>query len=622
MYGYNGKILILNMTDHTYTVEPLNEEWAKTFIGGASLGARYLYEMMPPKTPVYAPESVLGFVTGPTNGSKALLGARCTVVHKSPVTLGWNDSSVGGNFGPSMRKAGFDAIFAVGKSEKPVYVYVNDGVVEFKDATHLWGLVTSEADAKIKEELGNDKVSTALIGPGGEHLSYMACVIVDTHRAAGRGGPGGVMGSKNLKGIVCCGTGVVEAYDEARLIEANKKCIEHGKPGGMGAGVVAQFKDTATSFEYDSCVLQADAPLKNWAGYPDEMTDDEMYALTGMYMDPLFKEGSLGCNSCYIKCGAKYKVITEKYNNPHATRPEYESLGAFGSMLLNGDPATAVMCNWYCNEYGYDTLSFGGTIAWAMECYEKGILTKEELGGIELKWGDTDAIIAITKKICEYEGIGVELNLASRGAARALDKGYECCVTASGIELPMHGARFNAGLSRIFQYDPTPGRHIKGGRGVPYGHRPPEVKYAYEGTGAEDAAGLLEWELSNCSGVCGFGNFLLAPWIAKEFIAAITGIDRTEEEWNIFAYRSFTLRHAFNLREGFRRKDFKIDGRAVGKPPLKNGPLTDITLDNEKLADNFYEYLGWDVKTAVPTKEFLEMCGGLECVINDLYPEG
>ena len=620
MYGYNGKVLIVDLTDRTYQERALDPEWVYNYIGGVTLGARFLYELMPAKTPVFAPESVIGFISGPTNGTKALLGARVSVVSKSPVNDFWNDSSCGGSFGPFLRKSGYDGVFFKGKSETPVYVLIDDGKVLFKDAAHLWGKTTNDVEDLIREEHGND-LSIMQIGTAGEHLSYMAAIINEKHRAAGRGGSGAVMGSKNLKALVCKGNAKIEVYDDAALVACNKECIAHGSKGGMGEAPVTQFKNTGTSEEYASCVMLADAPIKNWSGVPDDMTEEEMENLTGMIMDPLFKVGKAGCNSCYIKCSAVYELNKGKYNLKHAARPEYESLGSFGSMLLNGDPATAVILNHLCNEYGYDTISFGCTIAWIMDCYNNGIFSLEEMDGIDLKWGDSDAILAIAEEICEYKGIGVALNLASQGAAEKLGKGEECLVTASGIELPMHGSRFNPSLARTFQYDPTPGRHIKGGRGVPFGSSPPEVKYNFENTGEKDAAGLLEWEFINCSGVCGFGNFLLAPMIAIKMVGAITGNYYTEEQLTQFAYRSFTLRHAFNLREGYRRKDFKISGRAVGKPPLKSGPLEDITVDNEKLGDNFFGYLGWDIETALPPKEFIEQVGGLDFVIADLYPE-
>ena len=623
MYGYNGKILIADLTAKTFEIQDLNPEWAYNFIGGATLGARYLYELMPAKTPVFAPESVVGFVCGPTNGTAALLGARISVVSKSPVTNGWNDSNCGGTFAPALRKTGFDAVFVKGVSQTPVYILLDEGKPVFRDASELWGKTTSAAEQLLRAELG-DNISVAQIGPGGENKSYMAAVIVDTHRAAGRGGHGAVLGSKNFKALVCRGgDAVIKIKDEAALVEHNKECIEHGKPGGRGEKPVAQFKELGTSANYASCVMSADAPIKNWLGVPDvDITVEQALALNGANTDPKYRvsdKGS-GCSQCYIKCSADYKLNHKKYKLNHATRPEYESLGAFGCALLNGDSDTTVILNWLCNEYGYDTISFGGTIAWLMECYEKGIVTQEELDGIDLKWGDPDAIVAIAELICEYRGVGKALNLASQGAAKALGKGEECLVTAGGIELPYHGSIFNPSLARTFQYDPSPGRHIKGGRGVPFGNAPPEVKFNYENTGADDAAGLLEWELTDSCGVCGFGNFLLAPMAMAKFVNALTGFDYTPEQLTKFAYRSFTLRHAFNLREGFRRPDFKISDRAVGKPAMTAGPLQGITVDNEKLADNFYGYLGWDLETAVPPRDFIENLGGLDCVIEDLYP--
>ena len=621
LYGYNGKILIVDLTNKTLETQDLNPEWAYHFIGGATLGARYLYDMMPANTHVFAPESIVGFVSGPLNATKALLGARFTVVSKSPVTNGWNDTNCGGSFGPALRKTGYDAVFVKGISETPVYIFLDGGKPEIRDASAIWGKTTSASEDILRAELG-EKISVAQIGPGGERMSYMAAIVNDTHRVAGRGGSGAVMGSKKLKAIVCRGgTAEIPVKDAAALVDCNKECIAHGSPGGMGEGVVAQFKTLGTSAHYDSCVMMADAPIKNWAGAPEvDITYEQATALNGHITDPKYKFGSIGCSNCYIKCGAHYRVETEKYKLEHATRPEYESLGALGSMMLNSDSDTTVILNWLCNQYGYDTLSFGGTISWMMECYEKGLFTLDELDGIDLKWGDPNAIVAMAERICSYQGIGIPLNLASQGAARALGKGEECLVTAGGIELPMHGSRYNPGLARTFQYDPTPGRHIKGGRGVPFGNSPPEIKYDYEDTGKADADGLLEWELTDACGVCGFGNFLLAPWISIKMLNAITGFGYTQEQMNQFSYRSFTLRHAFNLREGFRRWDFKISDRAVGKPPLKEGPLTDVTVDNEKLADNFYGYLGWDIETAVPPRSFLEDVGGLDCVIADLYP--
>ena len=359
MDGYAGKVLIVDLTEKNYEIRELDAEWARNFIGGDALGARYLYELMPANTPVFAPESVVGFVCGPTNATKTFMGGRYSVVCKSPVTGGWNDASAGGNFGPFMRKAGFDAVFVRGISENPVYLLLDDGRVEFRDAAHLWGKTVSETDDAIKAELNDTRVSTALIGPGGEHLSSMAAVITDCHRAAARGGPGAVIGSKKLKGIVARGAQVVPVYDDAAVVAVNKEWNGHAT--GRGAVPVGKFRVTGTSSDYDSSVYMSDAGIKNWLGTPDEMTDEQIKNLTGAAMDPKYKTGKNGCNACPVQCGAIYEIKNETHTL-HGSRPEYESLGAFGSMLLNGDAETAVRCNWYCNEYGYDVLSFGGTL--------------------------------------------------------------------------------------------------------------------------------------------------------------------------------------------------------------------------------------------------------------------
>lgn len=618
MDGYIGKVLIADLTNKTFEIRELDPEWARLFYGGDALGARYLYELMPAKTPVFAPESVVGFISGPANATKAFMGGRFSVVSKSPVTNGWNDASAGGNFGPFMRKAGYDALFVKGISDKPVYILLDDGHAEFRDAAHLWGKTVSETDAEIKKELGDTRISTALIGPGGEHLSNMAAVIADCHRAAARGGPGAVIGSKKLKGVAARGNQTVPVYDEARVAEINKAWNDHAS--GRGAVPVGKFRVTGTTSDYDSSVFLSDAGIKNWLGTPDDMTEEQIKNLTGAAMDPKYKVGKNGCNACPVQCGALYNVKNDRYDI-HSSRPEYESLGAFGSMLLNGDADTAVICNWYCNEYGYDVLSFGGTIAWIMECYEKGILTIDELDGIDLRWGDANAILAMTKRICDYEGVGIPLNRASRAAADFFGKGHECLATAGGIEIPMHGSRYNPGLARTFQYDPTPGRHVKGGLGVPYGHQPPEVKYNYKNTGERDKAGLEEWEFNNMSGFCSFGGFLLGPGARYQYADAITGYGFTPEDYTKLGQRAFTIRNAFNLREGFRRKDHDIAARLVGKPPMTDGPLAGITVDNELMADNFYKALDWDVETGVPSKAFLKELGGLDCVIRDLYGE-
>ena len=619
MHGHVGKVMIADLSDKTFVIEDLNPEWARDFVGGPSLGARYLYDLMPANTPVFAPESVLGFVAGPVNGARANMGGRYTVVSKSPVTDGFNDANSGGNFGPYMKRAGFDAIFVKGISEKPVYIFVDDGKAEFRDATALWGKTTIDTENALRSELGDNNICAALIGPAGERLSYMAAIMNDEHRAAGRGGSGAVMGSKKLKAVVCRGTGKVSVVEPEVVADINKGWREFAD-GPNAMPTLKAWSEHGTAANYESCVLMSDAGIKNWGGAPEELDyETQIKPLTGEAMDIKYKKKRYACNSCQVACGAIYHIKEDKYDFESA-RPEYETLGSFGSLLLNGDPVSVNYCTFLCNEYGYDTISFGNTIAWLMECYENGLFTIEELDGADLRWGNAEAIIKIAECICENKGIGAMLNDATVKAADDLGRGHEYLCVANGIEIPHHCARNNPAMARTFQFDPTPGRHVKGGRGAGFGFGPPEVKYIFEDTGEADKTGTINAEYDNLSGFCHFA-FLMQPGAKYRFMNAITGQGYTEEDFRNMGLRSFAIRTAFNLREGISRKDYKISDRNIGIPPMEKGPLAGITIPADKLADNFYEAMGWHVETGVPTKAFLEEIGGLDAVIEDLYPE-
>ncbi len=617
MFGYTGRLLFLDLTTGETEVRDLDETTAKNFIGGPSLGAKILYDEMPARADAFSRESMIGFVSGPTNATGALLGGRYTVVCKSPVTGGWNDANSGGNFGPQMRKAGFDGIFVKGISEKPVYIFVDSGRAELCDASRLWGKTVSETERLIREELDDARLGMALIGPAGENLSNLAAVMNDTHRAAARGGPGAVMGSKKLKALVVRGDYKIEPKDKEALLALNRQAAEWEK--GPMAMFVNMFSGLGTGGFYESSVLTADASIKNWAGAPSELTEEQIRFLTSAEMDRLYKKRKFACNACPLGCGAIYEVKGGRWPIEESSRPEYETLGSFGSMLLNGDAESVNRCNYLCNEYGLDTISTGATVAWAMENYNNGVLSKEELGGLDLSWGKPEAIVRLTELICKNEGVGKVLSKGSQGAAEALNKGREALVTAGGIEIPQHDPRYGPGLARTYQYDPTPGRHVKGGLGIQHGSQPPEIKYNYTGTGERDVAGVVNQELINAAGYCSFAEFGLPPQSMLKYLNAITGFDYGEEDFRNAGLRSFAMRYAFNIREGFRRKDYKISGRIVGKPPLREGPLAAVTVDNEKLADNFFAALGWDIAEGVPSRDWLERLGGLDNVVRDLY---
>ena len=614
MFGYAGKMLFVNLSDGTTEDRPMDPETARNFWGGPALGAKILYDNMPAHADPFGPESMVGFVTGPVNNTGAMFGGRYTVVSKSPVTGGWNDANSGGTFGPALKKAGYDAVFVNGISDTPVYISIEDGTASLCDASDLWGMTSSEIETELRARYG-DKVRAAYIGPAGEKLSLISCVMNDGHRAAGRGGTGAVIGSKKLKAIVVKGNIATELADKPAM-QALAKEIGALMKDGPAKEFAGAFGEFGTGSGYVNSVLTGDAGVKNWSGsgvadYPESVA----FPVGSIGLAP-FKKKKYNCANCPLGCGAILDVPSDKWDLTGSPRPEYETQGAFGSLLLNGDPAVVTRCGNLCNEYGTDTISTGSTIAWAMECYNEGVLSRDELDGIDLIWGSGDAIVELCEKICRGEGVGATLALGSREACRRFGKGEEFLVTASGIEEPQHDSRLAKGLSRTYKYDPTPGRHVKGGIGM----FPLPPDFDFDAAGEADKQGVIGTEQCNSGGFCLFGMMVAGPLDAfRRSIAAATGFTYTDEEYAALGLRMYVMRHAFNVREGLTRKDFTLSKRYTEAPPPTTGPLKDATVDVERLADSFFDAMHFDRETLVPEKAFLESLGGLENVVADLY---
>jgi len=618
MDGLMGKLLFIDLGTKKTEVKSLDEATAKNFLGGPALGAKILYDEMPAHTDEFAPESMIGFVAGALNSTGAHMAGRYTVVSKSPVTKGWNDANSGGVFGPTLKKTGYDGIFIKGVSPTPVYIFVDDGKVEFHDATAIWGKTIVEGEKAIKAELGDEKVCIAQIGPAGERKSWMSGIVNDDHRIAARGGSGAVMGSKNLKALVIRGSQTPTIADKEALDATNKEIIGWQMEGPV-KDLVAGFKELGTPILYEGCIMSGDCGVKNWSGVGSvDLTEEQRKAPTTLEK---WKKKKYLCAQCTIGCGAHIAVNEGGLDIPNGSRPEYETMGAFGSNLMCSDPITITYASTMCNEYGLDSISTGGTIAWAMECCSNGILSKDDLDGIDLVWGNTEAVKQMLDKICKGEGVGKILQNGSRYAAEHFGKGQEALVEFTGIEPPMHDIRFSPGMARTFQYDPTPGRHTRGGTTPQYGNNPPEVKYNYDNTADIDVAGAIAQEILSAGGFCQFAEFGVSPGGQIGLINAATGFGYTEDESNKYGLRAFCIRHAFNLREGFRRDYWTTSQRQLGNPPQAAGPAAGQTIDGKKIADNFFAKMGFD-QDAVPLKKTLEDIGGLDNVIKDLYPNG
>jgi len=617
MYGYTGKLLYVNLTTKELEIKDLSENLARSFIGGHGLGAKILYDEMKADTPVFSEESLLGFLSGSLNNTGGFFGGRYMVVSKSPVSRGINDANSGGFFGTAMKKAGFDGVIVRGISETPVYIFLDNGRAEIRDASHIWGKTVVDCEQTLKKEIGDSTIGVASIGPGGEAMSFMAGIFNDEHRTAARGGSGAVMGSKKLKAVVARGHQTVELYDKAAMTDISRKIASDLRDGAK-KGAMNALGRFGTGGNMVASVLGGDASIRNWKSTGLECFPEERAVkLSKPTYDDEFKIRKYNCSQCPLGCGAVYTVGDSKWLLKHIGRPEYEILGAFGPQMLNDDIKTVLYCNHICNEYGLDAISVGSTVAWAMECYDEGLLTKEDLDGVELKWGDADAIAEVTERICRNEGNTAKLLLnGSQYAADLLGAGHEFLSTAGGIEIPQHDPRNSPGYGRPYISDPTPGRHVKGGLGAIDKGSP--NRYDYRMTGFRDAMSTAGDELSACAGYCKFFGTGANASYKIPIITAAHGYRFTKAEEYFTGLRIFFIRQAFNLREGIKRGDFDLKPRLYGIPPLESGPYAGITWDGERLVDNFYNTIGCDVN-GVPYKAMLEMIGGLDDVIEDLY---
>ena len=615
--GTMGRILLVDLSNGQITVETPSDEVYLSYLGGYGLGAYYLYKLQKPGVDALGPENHLGFFTGVLTGTPAITGNRYFVVGKSPKTGTWGDANSGGTFGPAMKAAGFDGVIFHGISQEPVYLLLRDGEAQLLPAGDWWGLDTNDLEDKVKEQYGK-KAGLASIGPSGERKSLLSCVINDKGRAAGRSGLGAVMGSKRVKAVVAVGEAKPPLADADGLQEAIKKHRDFLRQQGF-FDVLSKY---GTAGLTAASIAAADSPIKNWTGSPEDfptaskISDDAVMAI---------QKKKYACWHCPIGCGGE-TVVEEGPFASHTHKPEYETLGAFGAMCLNDNLASINLCNEICNRQGMDTISVACTVAFAIECYEKGIITDEDTGGIKLNWGNAEAIVAVTKAIGDGTGFGKVLADGAKVAAERIGKGADqCAVHVAGEEVPMHDPRLNPGLATSYKMDATPGRHTQmsawtvEGQFAPPGLYDKEIdKYNYSGKGEAHAVVSNHHHAASSAGMCMFAWCSLKPEALTDTLYYTTGQQYTTEEILHIGARIAALRIAFNLRDGFRNIDVPMHGRLIGLPPLTAGPLAGVTIDLDTQVKDYLEAMGWDTETGVPTKETLQNVD-LDFVAADLH---
>ena len=600
--GYMGKILFVDLSTGEIKEEALDEKICRDFIGGYGIGARIIYSRQKPGANPMGPDNTLGFVTGPLTGSGVPTGARYMVVGKSPLTGGWGEANSGGYFGPYLKFAGFDAVFFTGISPKPVYLLVDNGKVTIKDAGHLWGKDSYETEDVLMEEYGKQS-RVACIGPSGEKLSLIAGVMTDHGSSAARSGLGAVMGSKKLKAIVARGEMEVPVVDKATIETLRPEQIKQWqKPwqGGMSEWEMQHKYGTSIS-TYNS-THSGDSPVKNWGGVGViDIPDRE-----GLHQDVFAARVDKGhaCWHCPVACKATLKASEGEYQYAAGVRrPEYETASAFGPNCANSHTESISMANDICNRAGMDTISGGSVIAFATELYENGILTKEDTDGIELKWGNHQAMVAMTRKLVNREGLGDILADGVKVAAEKIGKGSEkYAVHIGGQEPGMHDPKLPKGngfpmAAARMQMDATPGRHMLNfGTFVFFRH------------------------VVNMTGMCFQGGWSGSRDRFLGFYNAVTGGNYTMDDFLKAGERTANIRHAFNLREGICELNWTPHPRIVGKPPQTVGPLAGAVADIEAQIYWGMGSMDWDRFTTKPSKAKLLSLGGLDDVAKDLWP--
>ncbi len=534
--GYMGngsaKILFVDLSDGSMKEEFFGEEILRKFIGGYGLAAKIMYDRQESGVEPLGPKNMLGFLTGPLTGTPAIIGSRYVVVGKSPLTGTWGDANSGGDFGPYLKFAGYDGVFFTGVSMKPVYLFIDNGKPELRDAGWLWGKDTNETEDMLQERHGS-KTHIACIGPSGENLSLISCVINDKGRAAGRSGLGAVMGSKKLKAIAVIGDMEVPLADKAKAQELRRSYLPR-----VNVGFADTLKKYGTAGITAGSSESGDTPAKNWGDAGSEVfpnasaiSDDAVIA---------YQEKKYACWHCPIACGGHVKVES----GPFASighKPEYETLGSFGTMCLNDNVESIIKLNEICNRMGLDTISAGCTIAFAIECYENGLITKDDTDGIELKWGNAEAIVAMTEKLAKREGFGAVLADGMKVASDKIGKGSEqYAVHFGGQEVPMHDPKFTPGLTTTYILDATPGRHTQGGELIapPEGIELPKFERAIYTGRAEFQRTLVNlMHIVNAAGLCMFGYISMDVNAIPDFMTAVTGWNFTLDDCQITGER-------------------------------------------------------------------------------------
>lgn len=625
LYGYTGKILHADLSNSQLSTEQPSEEFYKTYIGGSAMGTYYVFKSTPAGADPLGAENTLTIMLSASTGVSISGNSRMTATAKSPLTGLIGDSQVGGFFPAEMKFAGYDGIVITGKSPKPVYLWIHDGEAELRDASHLWGKITGDAEKLIRSELGDPKIEVAQIGPAGEKMARFASIMNMSNRANGRTGMGAVMGSKNLKAIAVRGHQKVKTADPSAITKLARLAPKRVQDIPDMKGL--QDFGTASVLNYQN--TSGGLPTRNYSSGTFEHAED----ISGEQMaETILKENDT-CYACVVRCK---RVVETEYKGNHVDRyyggPEYETLSTFGSYCGIGDINAVALANQICDQYGLDTIACGATIAFAMDCFEHGYLGLQDTGGIDLRFGNADAMLAMVKKIAKREGLGDLLANGSAFAAKKIGKGAEDIVIAvKNNELPAHMPQVKRSLALIYAVNPFGADHQSSEHDP--GYTPDTASYNLErfaeiGMTHPMSDRVLdrekvkmalysEWNYcfmdtaDLCQFVYGPAWQVYGPKEQAELMRATTGWEWGVEDVQRIGERRLNMLRAFNAREGAGRELDTLPKRIYDEP-LKGGASDGVAVTRQEVEaalDIYYEMCGWDKATGKPTKAKLEQLG-------------
>lgn len=598
--GYNGKILRVDLTDGAIQTQPLDDAIAQKFLGGRGYGAKILYDENPPGVDPLAPENRLIFFTSPFVGGQVPCGVKPCVVTKSPLTQTILMSLSGGDFGSQLKFTGYDGIVITGRAEHPVYLQFHNEEVQIKDASFVWGKGTLETQDKLKEAFGDKASRVAAIGPAGEKLVRFSSII-NERRAFGRGGVGAVMGAKNLKAIVARGTKLPKLFDEQGFNALVKELRERFK-----SEKARSFAKYGTSGVVSLVNGRGIFPTRNY----QSGTFQGASKIGGEAREAFVKRHAT-CYRCPVGCSVLVTATEEPYTGTETEGPEYETLWSFGGQCGNDNLSAIIAANELCARYGLDTISTGNSIGFAMECFEKGIITKEDTDGLELKFGNHKAMIEMVRKIGNRDGFG---DVLAEGVYRASQKigknSQRLAMQVKGAEMCGYDPRGAVGQGLSFATSPRGADHQKGlVRQEVFGKPPLVDRFATEGKAEIVKEVQDEMAFLDAMGICCLlgRRDVSGPADYAKLFKCLTGIELTEQDVWMIGERIFNLERLFNQREGFSRKDDTLPERFLAEP-FREGPSAGHTVPLEQLLDDYYQVRGWDTNGS-PTEETLTKLG-------------